>query len=1002
MSGLFALDRQTLYLVFSASGIALSVIFLSLRTVAPSYKGLTRWTFADALIGSAFLLLAFKGGHALVHGVLANTLILAGTACLSNGTWAFLRRPKRLEPLAYLPPIAAAPLLTYFTFAHPEPRVRASIMTLTLTVQFAATAAVLLYRFPFKRNKPAYYSAAVFIILAAWFLYAASAVPLGPWTYPVSLLVIGVGMVAWTLGMGVMTAMRLAEELEAHEAQAGKLRQATLVQNIIDNMPVSIVLKDTRSRFISCNAAFARSVGKSPEELTGLSDRDLYPADFAATYIAQDAEVMASGRGKEVVERYSIDGAETWIETMKTPVYDHEGNCEGVLVAFRDITRRKTAEEKLQESERLYRELSEHLETRVRERTEDLERAKRESDLFFDVSPEYLCVADFSGRFLKLSQSWTKNFGWGEPELMDRSFLDFIHREDRLSTLEAVRALVSGGRIQDRANRFQRSDGSWVWLSWNAVGIPEQGIVLAAAHDITARVETEESLRSARETAEAANQAKSQFISTMSHELRTPLNAVLGYARLLAPLTSGERSERYIKSIESSGSALLAIINDLLDLTKAESGRLELTPAPFDPRLLMDEIAEIFRFGAEEKGLYLEFKASGRLPKTILLDAPRLRQVLINLIGNSIKFTDRGSVRVSFDASLPPEAADADAHTMYLTKLSILVEDTGIGMSEKYRARLFEPFSQQDASISRRFGGTGLGLAIAKRLLDLMGGIISCDSEANKGTRFTIEIPNVRAAGSALEVVSFIGGGKSGSGDAAEPQEEARPEIPEEFDPKRARDALEAKNAEFAETKRSLERKNAELEALVAKLSRLSMSDELTGLANRRSVSARLSAEVARAKRSGRTLAVLMGDLDRFKLVNDKLGHQAGDAVLAESARRFSSALRASDTLGRWGGEEFLAVLPETDLENAMAAGERARERIGNAPIAYGTELVRATISIGAAIASPTPEDDAERCASALIRAADDALYRAKAKGRNRVEGMPSRRGEPPAEEAER
>lgn len=1080
MSGFYELDSHTLYIVIASAGVALAIIFLSIRSVAPRYDGLTRWALSDALIGSGFLLFAFYGWSDLLGGVIANTLILAGASFLSNGVWSFLGRPRRFEPLAYLPPAAAAPLFAYFTFAAPLPGIRVLIITSLLSLQFGASAAIIFYRFPYSRKEPAYYTAAVFAILSAWFSYASFASFGKQWVYPFSLFLLAVGMVAWTLGMGIMTAMRLAEELARHEQQAGKLRQATLVKTIIDTIPQAIILKDRQSRFVTCNAAFARSIGRTPESIAGLGDRDIYPAEYADKYISDDAEIMASGETREFVERYLENGQELWIETIKTPVHDHDGRTEGILVSFRNITQRKLDEFRLQESEKKYRELSEQLESRVAERTRELERAKRESDLFFDVSLEYLCVTDFKGRFLKMSPSWSKNLGWKESELMNRPLIDFIHREDRKTTFEATRELAAGGRIQDKANRFMRVDGSWVWLSWSAVGVPEQGVVVAAAHDITSRVETEERLRAAREVAEAASRAKSQFISTMSHELRTPLNAVLGYAGLLAPQIRGEQGERYIKSIESSGRALLAIINDLLDLTKVESGRLELTPAPFDPRRMMDEIAEIFRFGAEEKALCLEFKASSNLPRTLLLDAPRLRQVLINLIGNSIKFTERGSVRLRLDAS-PAESSDADdARAMYLTKLVVEVEDSGIGMTEQYRARLFEPFSQQDAGISRKYGGTGLGLAIAKRLLDLMGGTISCESELGKGTRFRIEIPNVRAAGNALEVVSFIGGDrrvpiaepearggralgkvivvaanedgerrfrsalaawgpdtriagseedlreaaadlivveedaelarelKDGNGSAmvalladgtpnGEGIETIRPGISDAdladriralLELKATRDALERKNAEAADVKRSMEKKNAELEALVAKLNRLSMTDELTGLSNRRAVSARLAEEVARAKRAGKAVSVLMGDLDRFKLVNDRLGHEAGDVVLAESARRFSLALRESDSLGRWGGEEFLAVLPETDLEAAAGAAERARERIGDTPIAYGTELIRATMSIGAATAEPSPSDNAERWASALIRAADDALYRAKAKGRNRVESI--------------
>ena len=753
------LDSFSLHIIIASIGLALAAIFLSLRTVAPKYRGFYRWAISDGLISLAFLILATQLRNKALSGVFANTLVVAGVAALSNGVWAFLERPKRFEPLAYLPPLVGAPAFFYFAFVSPSMAGRIFTLSFLLCIQFGATAAVLLYRYPLKRKSPARFTAALFLLLSVWFAYGCFSVFSHRELHAASLLVMAVGIVGWTLGLGNMTSMRLAEELAAQEQEAGRLRQDTYVKTIIDAVPQSIIMKDRDSRIVACNATFARSMGKTPDQVRGLFETDLYPKELAQKYAKDDRDVIAGGATREFVEKHMENGKERWIETIKTPLFGPDGSGEGIIVVFRDITERKKDEDRLQESERRYRELSEQLETRVAERTAEMQRAKRDSDLFFDLTLDYVCLTDFTGRFLKLSPSWSKNLGWSEAELMNRTFMDFIHHDDRIPTLHSIRDLESGNRVTDKTNRFKRADGSWVWLSWSAIGLPDRGMVMAAAHDITARVETEERLRNAREVAEAASRAKSQFISTMSHELRTPLNAVLGYAGLLAPLICDERGERYIRSIDSSGRALLAIINDLLDLTKVESGRIELNPAPFDPRQMLDEIAEIFRFGAEEKGLYLEFKSSSNLPKTLLMDGARLRQILINLIGNSIKFTEHGTVRVFFDAEGTQGPGAADGKTMFESGLSISVEDTGIGMSESYRARLFEPFSQQDSAISRKYGGTGLGLAIAKRLLDLMDGSISCESVQNRGTRFLIRIPRVLSAGSALEVVSFIGGG---------------------------------------------------------------------------------------------------------------------------------------------------------------------------------------------------------------------------------------------------
>lgn len=947
MVSLGMFDDATLAAVLFAIGIILAAFILALRSAAPRYRGLSRWAAANVLIGLGYFLASSLSDRGRCLGVLLpDYLVIGGVAVIGSGVGDFLERPKRWAALTIAPIAFALPLIAFFCFLKQDPLLRSAATSSILAAQFAVGAVSVLRAGPLKRRGGARFTGAVFSALSLWFIARLS---LPHHEVSATLVVMIVGVIGWSFGLMQMTAMRLAEELAAREQEAEKARGARLVQTIIDTLPQCVVLKDIDSRYLACNAAFARTIGKTADEIVGFQDQDFYPPDLARKYAEDDRAVLAVRTTCEFVERVSRAGQDRWVETIKTPVLDPNGEALGVLVVFRDITERKLDEERLQESEARYRELSERLESRVEERTRELERTKRDIDLFFELTLEYLCLADFDGRFLKLSDSWTRQLGWRGEELVHHAFLDFVHREDKPATFRALRTLKSGGKIAESAARFKRADGSWIWLSWSAVGAPERGVVIAVAHDITARVSAEEQLRAAREEAERASRAKSQFISTISHELRTPLNAVLGYAGLLAPFIQEERPLRYIASIESSGRALLSIINDLLDLTRMESGRITLAPSPTDARKLLQEIAEIFRFGAEEKGLYLEFTATERLPRTILIDSARLRQVLINLIGNSIKFTDRGSVSLVFDAA---DSQSPDRNAMYETSVRIEVKDTGIGMTEAFKSHLFEPFSQQDGEIARRYGGTGLGLAIAKRLLDLMGADIRCESRPSRGTTFTIEIPRVKAADSAAESLSYV------------------------FDAAEEADALW-----------KLKEKNRELEAQVERLHRLSMTDELTGIANRRSGMKRLIEEIARARRSRSPVCVLMGDLDRFKTVNDSAGHGAGDQVLAESADRFTLSLRESDVLCRWGGDEFMAVLPDSDSATAQSVAERVRNRMKETPIASAADVWTITISIGAACLIPNETDEPSSCATRLLKAADEALYRAKALGRDLVDG---------------
>ena len=314
------------------------------------------------------------------------------------------------------------------------------------------------------------------------------------------------------------------------------------------------------------------------------------------------------------------------------------------------------------------------------------------------------------------------------------AFTEQVHPEDRDALVHTV---TSASAVNDvlRSDFRMRIGGRWRWMSTRGrVVATESGTlrIIGVTQDVTRRREAQDELLRAKEHAEAANSAKSQFLANMSHEIRTPLNGVVGMLELLAESKLNDQQLRMAHAAARSSEALLAVINDILDISKIEANRLELEAIPFDVARLVEDVTSLLSDNATRKQVVLACRLDPALPVAVLGDPNRVRQVMINLVANAVKFTEQGEVEVSLERVRHPSPAVAH--------LRLVVRDTGIGMTEEEVGRLFQAFSQADMSTTRRFGGTGLGLAISRQLVELMGGYVSVTSVPGQGSTFSIDL----------------------------------------------------------------------------------------------------------------------------------------------------------------------------------------------------------------------------------------------------------------------
>jgi two-component system sensor histidine kinase/response regulator len=345
----------------------------------------------------------------------------------------------------------------------------------------------------------------------------------------------------------------------------------------------------------------------------------------------------------------------------------------------------------------------------------------------FDLCLDMLAIARFDGYFTRLNPAWETVLGWSREELLSRPYVEFLHPDDREPTLRVAGDLLTGIRTVHFVNRYRCRDGTYRWLAWNAMPSMEEDRIFAVARDITEQIRIEEELKSAREAALAANQAKGEFLANMSHEIRTPMNAIIGMTDLALDTELSPEQNTYLSAVRDSAETLLSLINDILDFSKIEAGRLDLEKVVIDFRETLGDTIRLLAPRAHVRGLELACHVAPAVPECLLGDPVRLGQVVMNLVGNAIKFTQQGEVvlDVRNGSSRPGQI-----------ELEFRVTDTGIGIPRDKQEMIFEAFAQGDSTTTRLYGGTGLGLGISARIVALMGGRIHVDSEPGRGSTF--------------------------------------------------------------------------------------------------------------------------------------------------------------------------------------------------------------------------------------------------------------------------
>lgn len=509
-------------------------------------------------------------------------------------------------------------------------------------------------------------------------------------------------------GLEETVARRTNELAQANAALQKEIKEhresEELFRMTFEQSPFAAVMVSLDYHILRANREFCRITGYSEQELGKLTIKDItHPEDLPSSIANADALRRGDFDRYQIDKRYiRKDGTTIWVRITPQIVRDVGDRPLYSLGMAEDITERKATAEALQA------------------KTQELDR-------YFTLSLDLLCIADTDGYFRRLNPEWENTLGYSLAELEGKRFLDFVHPDDIAATVEAATSLAAQTQVSKFVNRYRTKSGDYRWIEWKSY--PAGNLVYAAARDITERKDLEDALRKAMSQAEAANQAKGEFLANMSHEIRTPMSGIMGLMDMLLDGEATPAQRRHLELIRGSARTLMSIVNDILDFSKVEAGQLTIDREAFAPRTLIEEVCGRFEYMAEQKELRLTCAVDEAVPANLVSDPRRLSQIMTNLVGNALKFTQQGEVSVRLRADTTDKL------------LTLSVSDSGSGIPKDKLTRLFQRFSQLDSSPAKKAAGTGLGLAICKGLVQALGGDIRVESELGAGSVFTVRIP---------------------------------------------------------------------------------------------------------------------------------------------------------------------------------------------------------------------------------------------------------------------